>query len=229
MRPDYSIVGKPLPPHIDDICANDRTYMSLPAGVGSPQRLCVPWRDPTTARDGPGAVLRASHDDASALTALLQELPRLRRWARGRLPRWVRAAADTSDVLQDAIAGTLGRLDLFQSRSRLALAAYLRTAVRNRIADEHRRAVRWVCCDAADTLPDVQPTPYDHAVAAETRRRYLAALQKLGRRDRDLVVAHLELEYTHAQLACMIGRSPNAARMALTRAMARLAERMATG
>lgn len=187
----------------------------------------MPWKEPTTAPHDTTAVLCGSYGQADARTLLLQDLPRLRRWARGRLPRWVRRAADTSDLLQDVVLGTLARLDVFQSRSRLALAAYLRAAVRNRIADEHRRAGRWVCCEVADTLPSSERTPFDQAVDAETRRRYLAALKQLGRRDRNLIVAHLELDYTHAQLACMIGRSPNAARMALTRAMARLARRMA--
>jgi DNA-directed RNA polymerase specialized sigma24 family protein len=36
----------------------------------------------------------------------------------------------------------------------------------------------------------------------------------------------MELDYSHDQLGCMIGRSPNAARMALRRAVGRLAEQM---
>ena len=173
-------------------------------------------------------LLRARGGDASALAAIFEDqLPRLRRWARGRLRWWVRSAADTSDLVQDAVAGTLAKLDVFQPRSRRALATYLQTAVRNRIADQHRRAARWICSEPADTLPSRERTPLDQAIDAETRQRYLTALGTLTRRDRELVVAHLELEYTHAQLACMIGRTPNAARMALTRAMVRLAERMA--
>lgn len=184
----------------------------------------------STTSPGTSAVLlqRARCGDASALAALFEDqLPRLRRWARGRLRWWVRSSADTSDLVQDAVVGTLARLDVFQPRSRRALAKYLQTAVRNRIADEHRRAARWICSEPTDTLRSRERTPLEHAIDAETRRRYLAALDTLTRRDRELVVAHLELEYTHAQLACMIGRTPNAARMALTRAMGRLAERMA--
>lgn len=204
--------------------------MSLPPGVGSPQGIAVAWRMPTNAPEGTSAALlgRARCGDANALAVLLHDqLPVLRRWARGRLPRWVRAAADTSDVVQDAILRTLARLDVFQPRSRRALAAYLQAAVRNRIADEHRRAARWICSEATDAIRSSARTPLEAALDSETRRHYQAALGTLSRRDRELVVAHLELEYSHAQLACMIGRSPNAARMALTRAMARLAERMA--
>lgn len=203
--------------------------MSLRPGVASPRGVIVGSSSPSAqpATTG-GLLLRARRGDSSALSGLAQTwLPRLRRWARGRLPRWARGAADTSDLVQDAIIATLARLDVFQPRTRQALASYLKTAVRNRIRDEHRRAARWKCCEATDALPSCERTPLDRAIDAETRQRYLGALRTLPARDRDLVVAHLELGYSHAQLACMIGRSPNAARMALTRALVRLAQRMA--
>ena len=152
---------------------------------------------------------------------------RLRRWARGRLQRRVRAGADTSDIVQDVLVRLLARLDLFQPRSHRALAAYLRTAVRHRLIDAHRHERRWPAAALDEHLPSGEASPLQHALDAETWRRYRDALAGLSRRDRELVVGHLELQYTHAQLGCMTGRSPNAARMALARAMARLAERMA--
>ena len=169
----------------------------------------------------------ARRGDSSALERLLlRYLPRLRRWARGRLPVWVRSAADTSDLLQDVMLRTLSRLDMFQPQGRRALAVYLRTAVRHRIADEHRRASRWIMTEASESLRCERPTPLQLALDAETESRYRVALRRLGTRDRELIVAHLELDYSHAQLGCMIGRSPNAARMALCRAIARLAGHM---
>lgn len=157
---------------------------------------------------------------------LLRYLPRLRRWARGRLPARLRAGMDTSDVLHDVIVRTLSRLDVFQPQGRRALAGYLRTAVRNRIADEHRRASRWAISETVDSLTHDGASPLQRAIDAETEQRYRSALAHLSRRDRELVVAHLELDYSHAQLGCMIGRSPHAARMALCRAIGRLADRM---
>ena len=154
-------------------------------------------------------------------------LPELRKWAHRRLPRWVRSAADTNDVVQDAVLGTLARLDAFQPQGRRARAGYLRAAVRNRIADEHRRAARWVPSSAPiDALPSAGASPLQDAIGAETERRYRTALARLSDRDQQLIVAHFELDYSHAQLGCMIGRSPHAARMALTRAIGRLAARM---
>lgn len=171
---------------------------------------------------------RARRGDRDALDRWLgRYLPRLARWAHGRLPRWVRTAADTTDVVHDAVLGTLRRLPAVETRGRHALAAYLRAAVRNRIRDEHRRfSRRGTNVDALDTLADRQPSPFERTLAAEELARYRAALARLRPRDRELIVAHVELGYTHEQLGCMTARSPNAARMALQRAIHRLADLM---
>jgi RNA polymerase sigma factor (sigma-70 family) len=192
--------------------------------VGARTPSAVPLRTPTSQR----LLARARRGDASAIGRLVARcLPDLRRWAHRRLPQWVRSAADTNDLIQDAVLGTLARLDAFQPQGRRALASYLRTAVRNRIAEEHRRAARWLpSAEGVDAIPSDAASPLQRAIGAETERRYRGALARLSSRDQQLVVAHFELDYTHAQLGCMIGRSPNAARMALTRAIARLAARM---
>jgi RNA polymerase sigma-70 factor (ECF subfamily) len=186
--------------------------------------------------DGPAPTsehlfVQARRGDASALGRLVgRYLPELRRWAHGRLPRWVRTAADTSDLIHDAVVRTLPRLDTFDRRGRRALAAYLRTAVHNRIRDEHRRAGRRGVPQAlSDALVDAAASPLDQAIAAEANARYRTALSRLRPRDRELIVAHIELDYSHAQLGCLIGRSPHAARMALQRAVRRLASQMQDG
>jgi RNA polymerase sigma-70 factor (ECF subfamily) len=191
--------------------------------VGPPPLAAWP-RTPTSER----LLARARRGEASAMGLLVARcVPDLRRWAHRRLPQWIRSAADTSDLVQDAVLGTLSRLDAFQPQGRRALASYLRTAVRHRIADEHRRAARWLAsADPIEALPSEAPSPLQRAVDAETRRRYRDALAQLSGRDQELLVAHFELDYSHAQLGCMTGRSPHAARMALTRAIGRLAARM---
>lgn len=192
----------------------------------------MPSRSSSTARARrPASGRLPIASDAGALGDLVARyVPALRRWAHGRLPRWVRSGADTSDLVQDAIVRTLARLDAFQPRGREALAAYLRTAVRNRIRDEHRRIGRR---GAAEALPDSvrsnEPSPLQRAIAVETAGRYRAALGRLTQRDRELIVAHVEMGYSHEQLGCMMGRSPNAARMALCRAIDRLAAFMREG
>lgn len=145
----------------------------------------------------------------------------------GRLPRWMRAAADTSDLVQDALLRTIGRGDKFQLRDRRALASYLHRAVENRIRDEFRRGARRASYAVPEEdLTHPAPSPLELTIANETWARYRAALADLPSRDRELIVGHLELDYSPEQLGCMIGRSPNAARMALHRAVRRLAAQM---
>jgi RNA polymerase sigma-70 factor, ECF subfamily len=173
-------------------------------------------------------LVRARLGDTSALGRLVcRYLPRLQRWVHARLPRWVRTAGDTADVVHDAILRTLARLDLVPVRSPDALAAYLHEAVRNRIRDEHRRfARRGAPLALSETLADRRPSPLDRAMARQLRRRYRESLARLDAGDQELIVGHLELDYTHEQLGCMTGRTRNAARMALHRAIRRLADAM---
>lgn len=186
-------------------------------------------RDPGTPTDHSAASDPiVSLPGATEWPEIIAQLVRpIRRWARGRIPASRRGINDTSDIVQDVVVRTLARVDVFRPPGRDALAAYLRSAVCNRIADEHRRAARWQQTEITDVEARSQPSPLDRAIDAETWRRYRTALATLGARDQELIAGFLELDYSHAQLACMIGRSPHAARMALTRAMARLAARMA--
>lgn len=172
---------------------------------------------------------RSRTGDRAALGRLIVRcLPALTRWAHGRLPQWIRTIADTTDLVQDAALHTLRQTRTLDLRSRHALAAYLREAVHNRIRDEHRRiARRGVHDTVAETFVDRGPSPFDRALTQEQDARYRSALARLSPRDAELIVAHVELDYTHAQLGCMTGRSPNAARMALERAVRRLAAQMA--
>jgi RNA polymerase sigma-70 factor, ECF subfamily len=185
----------------------------------------------STPRDWTSAHLldRARRGDESALGRLFNRYrSRLLRWAHGRLPRWTRTIADTPDLIQDAIVRTLGRmrLDAFELRGQRALGAYLHEAVVNRIRDEHRRFARRGQPVTADEIADREPSPLDRAIGRDVEARYRAALARLDPSERELIVAHVELDYTHEQLGCMGGRSPNAARMALQRALCRLAAEM---
>lgn len=173
---------------------------------------------------------RARRGDQSALGALVaRHLTPLQRWARGRLPRWARTMADTADLVQDAILNTLQRLHTFEPQGHGALRAYLRRAVENRINDEHRRIARRGTADELDeAMPDLmRPSPLDEAIGSETEARYRAALARLRPLDRQLIVARVELGYTPQQLA-LLGkfRKADSARVALHRAMVRLADEM---
>ena len=65
---------------------------------------------------------------------------------------------------------------------------------------------------------------------AEREQRLRQALANLRPEERELVVARLELGYSYAQITVATGRpSPDATRMAVRRALLRLAEEMGSG
>jgi len=156
-------------------------------------------------------------------------LPRLTRLARGRLPRGTRDARDTDDLVQDTLVRTLGHLATFEPHRPGAFAAYLRRALVNRVRDEVRRASRRPTADehGLDDLPDPAPSPLEEAIGREELARYELALARLSEQERELIVARLELNCSYQELAASAGRpSADAARMAVIRAVARLAREM---
>jgi RNA polymerase sigma-70 factor (ECF subfamily) len=172
---------------------------------------------------------RAREGDRSALDELFARyLPNLRRWARGRLPAWARDLADTQDLVQDALLETFKHVDGFEHRGQGALQAYLRQAILNRIRNELKRAGRRpAATDLDPELADLNQSPLEAAIGAEAIARYDAALLRLSEDDRELVVARLELDLSYADVADATGRpTANAARMAVSRALVRLAEEM---
>lgn len=172
---------------------------------------------------------RARAGDSRALDELFaRHLPRLRQWASGRLPRWARDLADTTDVVQDTMVGTLKQLDRFEHRGDGALQAYLRQAVINRIRNELRRqAARGIATTLESGSPDDAPSPLELAMANERFARYEEALTRLKPEEREAVVSRLEFGLSYAEIADAIGKpSANTARMTVVRALARLADEM---
>jgi RNA polymerase sigma factor (sigma-70 family) len=172
---------------------------------------------------------RVRQGDHAALEALLERtVPALRRWARGRLPRSVRGALDTQDLVQETVVQTMRRLESFEPHHEGALQAYLRQAILNRIRDEirkHNRHGAHVPLD--DRQPDGAASPLQIAIGAERLEKYERALTRLRPSEREAIVARLELQYDYEQLALALGKpTANAARVALKRAVARLLEEM---
>lgn len=172
---------------------------------------------------------RAQGGDRVALDLLIARyLPRLRRWASGRLPRWARDMNDTQDLVQETLLQTFQRIDRFEARGDGALFGYLRQAILNRIRDELRRAKRHPAQSELDSaVPGHGRSPLEDAIGHEAIERYERALATLRSEDREAVVARIELGYTHQEIAVLLGKpSANAARMAVERAIVRLAREM---
>ena len=172
---------------------------------------------------------RARAGDAAALDALIARyLPRLRRWASGRLPLWARDLAETQDLVQETVVKAFKNIERFEVRGEGALQAYLRQAMLNRIRSEIRRVNRRPPAGELDTqTEDTGPSPLESAVGREALERYEVALARLRATDREAIIARIELGLTYEELAVALGKpSANAARMTVERALFRLAREM---
>lgn len=174
-------------------------------------------------------VRRARTGDHRALDRLFARyLPILRRWAAGRLPGWARDVLDTDDMIQETLIKTLRNVETFVPRHDGALAAYLRQALTNRIRDEVRNAARRPRTEEiAPDLADGGTSPLETAIGSEALRRYEQALGRLSEENRELVLARVELGLSYEEVARATNKpTADAARMAVSRALVRLATEM---
>jgi RNA polymerase sigma-70 factor (ECF subfamily) len=170
----------------------------------------------------------AQGGDSSALERLMERYrPRLQRWASGRLPRYARDMTDTDDLVQEAMIGTFRNYKDFGHRGEWALQAYLRRSVTNRIRDELRRfGTRPDRTDLAEPeAPDA--SPLETVIGREAFARYDKALESLDEMEREAVIARIELGCSYTEIAALVDKpSADAARMTVSRAVAKLATLM---
>src|SRR5471032_354224 len=144
--------------------------MLVARGHGATERICYDLRrmlpsDPS-ATSSFDLLHLARQGDQEALSRLLERyLPRITRWASGRLPRWARDMADTDDLVQETLVKTVRGLGAFDVRGDGALQAYLREAVLNRVRDELRRHGRRPASAALDSaVPANDVSPLEAAI-----------------------------------------------------------------
>jgi len=175
-------------------------------------------------------VLRYQAGDQIALDRLwTRYLPRLKRWARGRLPGASRDATSTDDLVQETFVRCLGQLRTMKPRGPHSLFAYFRTTILNQVRDfarqEGRRPRREIV--DADERWTQDPSPLEQVVGRELFDRYDRALSTLNEAEQELVIAYVELRCSDRELAELFEKpTSSAARMARVRALARLVTAM---
>lgn len=118
----------------------------------------------------------------------------------------------------------IARIHTFEPRRVGAMQAYLKRSVINKIRDEIRRVSRRpVPTELPETIPSEDETPEEIAIRKQKYARVRAALRQLRSKDRDLVVARMEGQWTIQEIRQSFGFATTpAARMAVTRAQRRL-------
>jgi len=176
-----------------------------------------------------GAKAPTETTDSVAVDSLVQScLPSVQQWAHGRLPSAARGEFDTVDLVQEAALRMLKRGRRFEPRHAFAVRAYLRQIVLNLIRDKARRLMRrGESVELCEDVASDQSGPVEFAERAELRAYYEAGLRSLRPRDRRLVIAKLQEERKPKDIAREFGlSSPDAARMAVTRALRRLMRKL---
>ena len=173
-------------------------------------------------------LLARGGDDRAREQILARYLPRLQRWASGRLPRYARSLLDTTDLVQETLMRTMQGLEQVEVRGPGGFQAYVRQAVLNRIRDQ----VRWASRrqgreELSEELRDSAPSPLEEAIGSAILQRYETALESLSQEDQELLHLRIELDFDYGEIAGLTGRpSRDAVRMAVQRALGRLAEAM---
>jgi RNA polymerase sigma-70 factor, ECF subfamily len=167
-------------------------------------------------------------DRAAVETLIMRYRPRLERWASGRLPLYARSLFDTGDIIQETLLKAIENLGEIEVRGPGSFEAYVRRSVLNRVRDQIRWARRRPPYGGEmEAIPDVGPSPLESAIGEDVIARYEAALEKLSEEERQLIHFRIELALGYDEIAAMTGRvSPDATRMAIQRALRRLAEHM---
>lgn len=177
-------------------------------------------------------LVQAGQGDRSALELLYSRyLPRLRRWAAGRLPSGARDLSDTHDIVQETLLQTFRHLKDFEVRGEGAFLAYLRRAILNRVNNEIRRISRKPVPDQiTDQHSAAGPSPLEEVLGRDALNQYERSLRQLSETDRHAIIARLEFGCSYSEVAAMLGQSnPAAARKSLERALRRLAAGMGHG
>ncbi len=135
---------------------------------------------------------------------------------------------DTDDLIQETLLRTIRQVDNMHSRREGAFQVYVRQVLLNRIRDEARRPKRVLPLPEDGPEPvDPSASPLETLIGKGTLERYEKALERLSDGEREAVVARIEFGGTYRELAEVLGKpSADAARMAVARAMIRLAEEM---
>lgn len=174
---------------------------------------------------------------------VVRYLPELRAWIRLQAGPAVRAREEVSDLCQSVCREVLAEIEHFHYGGESGFRSWLFATALRRIRKKHAfhtAQLRDVRRDerpsarsgSAPALVDLAAyarelsSPSGHAVAAETAARIERAFDALGEDERDLIMRSRLAGQCHRDIAADTGRSEGAVRVALHRALARLARHL---
>lgn len=153
---------------------------------------------------------------------------------RHRLGRTLRARLESADILQMTMMRAFQHIDQFDGDSQDHLMAWLVGIAQNAIRDEAdfaRRKRRDVSrtmplSEAVETLPERGTSQIARLILEEETKRLQKAMESLHALQREVIRLRRYEELSFQEIGIRLGKSPDACRMLLARAMTALAHRM---
>jgi RNA polymerase sigma factor (sigma-70 family) len=170
--------------------------------------------------------------DRGALDQLLQRyLPNLRAFVHARLGAHLRQHESSLDVMQSVCRELLSARDGFDFRGEAHFRAWLFTAALNKVRERHRRlhserrdvAREQPATAGAPLSAATLSTPSQDAIGNETAAAVHDALGELDEEHREVIALARFAGLPHRVIGEVMGRSEDAARQLLARALLQLA------
>lgn len=135
---------------------------------------------------------------------------------------------DISDIVQEALAKTIDRMDVFRDLDRKQQVKYMIVSIRNLSINllKHNGIITTVPLDVIkEHTPAYNETTPESVYEEKTSLTQLRSIwHDLDEEARTLLVQKYELSWSDAELAAQLGIQPQSVRMRLTRAKRKLAE-----
>lgn len=180
-------------------------------------------------------VENASKGDQPSVEELLARyLPGLRAFIRLRAGPTIRARESSSDIAQSVCREVLAGIDRFQYGGEAGFKHWLFTSALRKLTkrDEHWRTLKrgagreQVDDEALAGCYRALSTPSAKAMAREEAERMEKAFDELSEDDREVITLARVIGLSHREIAERMGRTEQATRLLLHRALAKLAEKL---
>ena len=180
-------------------------------------------------------VERAKAGSADAINELYERCAgRLLAYIRLRMGRELRARLESRDILQATLLKSVEHLADFEGRHSGSLMAWLAKIAEHEIRDradyqqrQRRDAAREVALETDAALPAPARSALSQAILTEEAERLEIALESLTPAHREVILLRKFEELPFGDIARRLGKSEDACRMLLARAMTALTLRLA--
>jgi RNA polymerase sigma-70 factor (ECF subfamily) len=178
---------------------------------------------------------RAKAGSPDAINALYERLsPRILAYIRLRLGRDLRARMESRDLLQTTLLKSYQKLGDFRGSETRSLVAWLARIAEHEIRDcadyvhrQRRDAAQDTALDEDAPIRAITRSALSRVILSEDAQRLEAALDALSTDHREIILMRKFEELPFGEIARRTGRSEDACRMLLARAMTALTLRLA--